>query len=138
MHFDLKKVVLGGLAAGLAIFLISWAVSMVVQLVLPFDIFALGGMREAEDPLMAFYFAYPWVLGFAMSIAYAKFKDAFKVKGVRRGKAFGLYVWVLAGLPNAFLVFTSMNYPIGFTVNSVLGSLFYMVAAGVVLAKTIR
>jgi hypothetical protein len=138
MWFDAKKVVLGGLAAGLAIFLISWAVSIAIQFVLPFDIFALGGMREANDPLMAFYFAYPWVLGFAMSIAFAKFKDAFKARGIRRGRAFGLYAWVLAGLPNAFLVFTSMNYPLGFTVNAIIGSLLYMLAAGVVLEKTIR
>ena len=70
-----------------------------------------------------------------MAIAFAKFKDSFKVTGWCRGKAFGLYAWLLAGLPSAFIVYTSMNYPLGFTVSSALGSLLYIVAAGITLEK---
>ena len=33
-----KKVILGGLIAGLAIFLVSWAVNFVIQFIFPFDI----------------------------------------------------------------------------------------------------
>ena len=51
------------------------------------------------------------------------------------GKAFGLFVWLLYGLPSAFIVYSSMTYPIGFTVNSLLGSLLYLVAAGITLEK---
>ena len=131
-----KKIVIGGLASGLAIFLVSWIVNFVVVAALPYDVLSLGGMRAAQDPIMLLWFLHPWVIGFAMAIAFAKFKDSFKVTGWCRGKSFGLFVWLLTGLPSAFIVYTSMNYPIGFTVNSLLGSLLYMVAAGITLEKT--
>lgn len=92
-------------------------------------------MRPFEDPLMMAFFLYPWILGFAMSIAFQKFKGSFKKTVWRMGKAFGFYTWLLAGIPSAFIVYTSMNYPIGFTINSLVGSLIYMVAAGIVLEK---
>jgi len=137
MQFDAKKVFIGGLAAGLVILIVSQIVSALVIAVpeLYFDVFKLGGMRAMEDPIMLLFFVHPWVLGFGMSIAFQKFKDSFKVTGWRRGKAFGLYAWILVGLPSAFMVYSSMNYPIGFTVSSVLGSLLYLVAAGIALEK---
>ena len=135
MQFDAKKIVIGGIAAGLAILVVSFIVDYVITALLPYDVLSLGGMRAKEDPLMMYFFLHPWVLGFAMSIAFQKFKGSFRSTGWCRGKAFGLYVWLLAGLPSAFIVYTSMNYPLGFTVSSLLGSLLYMVAAGLVLEK---
>ena len=137
MACSAKKIVIGGLVAGFVILVVSQIVSYVVTAVpgFYFNIFELGGMRSINDPTMALFFLYPWVLGFAMAIAFAKFKDSFKETGLCRGKSCGLFVWLLAGLPSAFLVWSSMNYPIGFTVNSILGSLLYMVAAGITLEK---
>lgn len=132
MNFDLKKIAIGGIAAGIAITIVSWVVYFAVLAVFPFDMMKLGGMRAADDPIMMLWFLHPFVIGFAMSIAFQKFKGSFDKC---RGKAFGIFVWLLAGLPSAFLVWTSMTYPIGFTVNSLLGTLLYMIAAGLVLEK---
>jgi len=46
------------------------------------DILALGGMRSVEDPLMLFFFAYPFVLSFAAAIVFDQVKDA--LKGARQ------------------------------------------------------
>ncbi len=137
MTYYAKKIVIGGIAAGLVILVVSQVVSYAVMAVpgLYFDIFKLGGMRAKEDPIMALFFLHPWVLGFAMAIAFQKFKPAFKSTGLCRGKAFGIFVWLLYGLPSAFIVYTSMNYPIGFTVNSLVGSFLYLIAAGITLEK---
>ena len=132
---DIKKIVVGGIAAGIAIFIVSFIVDYIIDMFLHYDIFSLGGMKAKEDPMMMLFFLSPIVMGFAMSTAFQKFKDSFKSKGVCRGKAFGIYVWLLAGLPSAFIVYTTMNYPIGFTYSNVLGSLLYMIAAGIVLEK---
>lgn len=130
-----KKVLIGGIAAGIAILVVSFVVDWLITAALPYDIFSLGGMRAQEDPMMALFLLHPWVLGFAMSIAFQKVKGSFKSTGLRRGTVFGVMVWLLAGLPSAFVVFTSMDYPAGFTVSSFLGSLLYMAAAGIVLEK---
>jgi uncharacterized membrane protein len=135
MNFVWKKIFLGGLGAGLVILAISFVFTIATQSIFGYDMASLAGMRPWEDPVMLLFFAHPWVLGFAMSVAFSKFKGSFSNTGLCRGKAFGLYVWLLAGLPSAFLVWTSMDYPAGFFVNSFVGSLVYMVAAGLVLEK---
>jgi hypothetical protein len=135
MCFDKKKVLAGGIAAGAIILIVSTIISTICQQAFSFNVLELAGMRSINDPIMILFFVYPWVLGFAMAIAFQKFKGSFKCKGLRRGQNFGLYVWLLAGLPSAFLVWSSMAYPIGFTVNSLIGSFLYMIAAGIVLEK---
>lgn len=111
------------------------ALSYAFQAIFNYDAVTLAGMRPIEDPICSLFFAYPFVLGFAMAIAFQKFKGSFKSKGLRRGQNFGIYVWLLAGLPSAFLVWSSMDYPLGFTLNSIIGSLIYLIAAGIVLEK---
>lgn len=49
------------------------------------------------------------------------------------GQRFGLLMWVAVSIPQAFLVYSSMDYPVGFTIQSIVGSLVYMVAAGVTI-----
>ena len=45
-------------------------------------------------------------------------------------------MWIVVDITSAFLVFSSMDYPIGFTVNSVAGSLLDTLIAGIIIAKT--
>lgn len=131
-----KKIIIGGIAAGIVIFVLSFGISYLCQYAFQYDVLTLGGMRPVTDPIAALFFVHPWVLGFAMAIAFEKTKAGLGKAGMNRGINFGLIVWLLAGLPSAFLVWSSMTYPPGFTVNSVVGTLIYMVAAGLVLEKT--
>jgi hypothetical protein len=95
----------------------------------------LGGMRSATtDPIMILFFVYPWVLAFAMTCVYLKIEGLLEGDWMAKGKQFGCIIWVVAGIPSAFLVWSSMNYPIGFTINSLVGSLLYMIAGGIVIA----
>ena len=102
---------------------------------LPYNILELGGMRAVEDPLMMLFFVSPWVTSFAMAIVYSFVKDCFKSDCCHGGTKFGFLIWLVAGLPSAFIVYTSMTYPLGFTVDSVIGSLLYFIAAGIFIAK---
>jgi hypothetical protein len=54
---------------------------------------------------------------------------------MHNGIALGLLGWIVYGIPSAFIVFSSMSYPIGFTVSSVVGSLVYMVCAGITITR---
>ncbi|MFH1240480.1 MAG: hypothetical protein V1672_04670 [Candidatus Diapherotrites archaeon] len=132
---DLKKFLISGILAGIAIFIVSFIFDYLVGMFFPYDSFTLGGMRAMEDPMMMFFFLNPWVLGFSMSAVYHYVKDSFKGTTMQKGKSFGLLVWLVAGLPSAFIVYTSMNYPVRFTISSIFGSLLYMVAGAIVIAK---
>ncbi|HII53853.1 hypothetical protein COT30_01535 [Candidatus Micrarchaeota archaeon CG08_land_8_20_14_0_20_49_17] len=132
---DVKKILVSGLAAGVAIFIISAVFGVIVQLIAPYNVLALGGMRAIDEPIMTLFFLYPFVISFAMAIAYEFVKESFQGDYVQKGYTFGLLVWLVAGLTSAFIVLVNMNYPIGFTLDSTLGSLLYTIGAGIVIAK---
>lgn len=130
-----KKAVTAGLVGGVVILAISTIMSMVMQAVFSYNVLALDGMRVINDPVMALFFLHPWVLSFAMVFAYPYMGRTMRGNYLEKGKKFGLLVWVLAEVPSAFLVYTSMDYPIGFTVNSVVSTLLYVVGGSIVIAR---
>jgi hypothetical protein len=73
-----------------------------------------------------------------MAIVYSKLGSAIKGTPMQKGVKFGLIMWLVSSLPSVFIVYTSMNYPIGFSLDSLLGSLIYMPLAGVVIAKIMK
>jgi hypothetical protein len=129
-----KKFLISGILAGIVIEVLSMIISTAMQAIGNYNVLALGGMRSVNDPIMALFFLYPFVLGFAMTYVYSKMEKQLKGSYVDKGKTFGLTTWILAGLPSAFLVWSSMNYPIGFTISSLVGSLIYMPCAGIAIA----
>jgi len=130
-----KQVFVGGIVAGVIIFAISWIFSWLTQTIWQYNVLELAGMRGVDDPISILYFIYPWVLGFSLACTYSYVYNAFDGGVVSKGWKFGILMWIVVSITSAFLVFSSMNYPIGFTVNSVFGPLVYMLAAGIVLVK---
>ena len=110
-------------------------VSTATQLLFDYNVLALAGMRSVNDPVSMLFFVYPFVVGLAMAILYDFTKKSFTGTAIRKGIVLGLLGWIVYGIPSAFIVFSSMDYPIGFTVNSVIGSLIYMLGAGTTITR---
>ena len=85
--------------------------------------------------MMILYLLHPFVLAFALSYIYPMLEKNFKGSYIDKGKSFGIAMWIIVSIPSAFLVYSSMTYPIGFTVQSVIGGLLSMLAAGIVIAR---
>ena len=85
--------------------------------------------------MMMMFFLYPFVLAFAMAYVYQLTEKKFDGDWKHKGMKFGFMTWILAGFPNTFLVFSSMNYPIGFTINNFVSAFFSMMAMGLIIAK---
>jgi len=136
MKLDFKKFVVSGILGGIAYFVLWLIVSFGVRpLLWPYNPLSLGGMRSINDPLMLLFFLYPFVAAFCMAAVYQKIEPVFKGSWMQKGKKFGLLVWVVATIPSFFVVLTSMNYPIGFFIENVVGGLVYTIAAGMAIAK---
>lgn len=131
---DFKRILLAGFLAGVVIAVISFTFQFIVQAVLPYDIFELGGMRSQDDPIMFLFFLYPWVVGFTMAAVYPFFTKLIQCRTCKP-VIFAVVVWLVSAVPQFFIVFTSMDYPMGFYVNQVFGSFFYIVAAAHVIWK---
>ncbi len=131
----MRKFLLAGLLGGLAIFIVSMALSFVVQAIAPYDIFSLAGMRSIDDPLMMFFFLVGWVYAFPMAYAYSHFKGSMQGTFVQKGIRFGFLVWLLTAVPTTFIIFTTMTYPLGFHLDSIVGGLIWLMAGSIVIAK---
>jgi len=130
-----SKIIVPGIAAGIVILVVSMALSIIFQAIFSYNVLELAGMRAIGDPIMILFFLHPIVLGLAMAALYHYTKSAFKGNEMQKAKMLGMLGWAVYGIPSAFIVFSSMNYPIGFTLNSVIGSLVYMLCAGWVITK---
>jgi len=45
-------------------------------------------------------------------------------------------MWLVIGVPTAIIVFSTMDYPVGFMVNELISPFIYLIPAGIVIAKT--
>lgn len=131
-RFDYKKIISAGLVAGLIVAVVMLGVQFVVMQFFPYNISGLSCMRSAGDPLMALFFLYPWVIGFSMAIIYPFFTRLIECRSCKP-QVFAVVVWMVSGLPQFFIVFSSMNYPVGFYLNQLFSSFLYTVAAAYVI-----
>ena len=102
---DLKKFLFAGFAGGVVISVLSFIVDKIVQLVWPYNVLELGGMRAVNDPIMLLFFLHPWVLSFCLAYAYGQIKFFFPGDRAMEGQRFGLLMWVAVSIPQAFLVY---------------------------------
>lgn len=135
IQLETKTIVISGIVAGIVILVLSMIVSTATQVLFDYNVLTLAGMRSVNDPVSILFFLHPFVVGLAMAILYDFTKKSFTGTAIRKGIVLGLLGWVVYGIPSAFIVFSSMDYPIGFTVNSVIGSLVYMLGAGITITK---
>jgi hypothetical protein len=130
-----KQIIVGGVVSGIVIIIIDLIFSWLTQAIWQYNVLELSGMRGIDDPIAVLFFVYPWVLGFALCIVYSYLVDNLDENLRLKGLKFGLLMWIAIGFTSAFLVFSSMDYPIGFTINSFVSSLIYILIAGVVISK---
>jgi hypothetical protein len=135
IQLEAKTIVTSGLVAGIVVLALSMIISTVTQSLFGYNVLALAGMRSVNDPISILFFLFPFVVGLAMAILYDFTRKSFSGTATRKGVVLGLLGWIVYGIPSAFIVFSSMNYPLGFTVNSVIGSLVYMLGAGITITQ---
>lgn len=129
------KVLKGTAATGIAIFVISLIVSFLVNLVLPYDLFALEGVRAMDDPIMLLFFLHPFLLGFGLSLAYQIFRPALEGNCEDRANLFFAVLLLLIAIPGTWVVATSMNYPFAFLIDSFLGQVVYLFISSRILSN---
>jgi hypothetical protein len=135
IQLETKTVVVSGITAGIVVLVLSMMISAASQALFRYNVLSLAGMRSVSDPVSLLFFLFPFVIALAVAILYDFTKKSFTGTTLRKGIMLGLLGWIVYGIPSAFIVFSSMDYPIGFTVNSVVGSLIYMLGAGITITK---
>jgi hypothetical protein len=135
IELEHRRIIISALGAGIVVLALSTMTSTVTQSLFDYNVLALPGMRSVNDPVSILFFLFPFVVGAAMAVLYYFTKNSFTGTTIRKGVVLGLLGWGVYGIPSAFIVFSSMDYPIGFTMNSVIGSLVYMLGAGITITR---
>jgi hypothetical protein len=133
IQLETKKILISGVAAGIVVLVLAMIIGSATQALFNYNVLSLAGMRSVNDPVSILFFLYPFVVALAVAILYDFTKKSFTGSVMRKGIMLGLLGWMVYGIPSAFIVFSSMDYPVGFTVNSVIGSLIYMLGAGITI-----
>ena len=133
---DGKKVLVAGISGGILLFIAWLAFSLLANIVAPYDIFAIGGMRQADDPLMSLFYAYPLVLSFMSALVFDRVKAALGGTGCcGAGLSFGIVLILLVTVPGMFVTFSSMTYPAGFYLGNILFGIVGFPLLGILFAR---
>ena len=133
----MKKIILPGLAAGVATLIIGMIVSYLFMLFpsVAADFKNAGVMRSWADPLMYLFFLTPFVSGVIYAWAWNMSKRLFKGSPAKRGACFGSSIWLISTVPGMVISYTSFSLSLLTIISWTLGGLLSNMTAGMIFAK---
>lgn len=132
---DLKKIVASGAIGGAWLFAMNFVSSSAAGLVEPYNMSEIGGMRSIDDPIMFLFFGYPFVLALMAALVFALTGSAIPGTVINRGITFGLVLLMLVTIPNQFVIYTSMAYPLGFFISNIIVGIIGFPVLGIIIAS---
>ena len=132
---NIKNIIAGGIAGGITLLIAMFVFGKIAGFIAPFDMATLGGMRAANDPVMAFFVLYPFVLAFAAAILFDMIKNSLNGTYLNKGLMFGFLLFIIETIPSIFIIFTTMTYPLGFYLSSFLTGIIAYPVIGIIFVK---
>jgi len=132
---SVKTVLFAGILGGIWLFIITFLGSNAGTMSAPYDIMTLGGMRSVNDPVLALFFLYPFVLSFTSAVVFGMVRTSLEGTDIRRGLLFGLVMILLVMIPSLYVIYTSMTYPRGFFIGSVFTDVIGFPVLGILYAR---
>ncbi len=109
----MKKTLLTGLLAGIAMLLVNMAINPLFNLIFPSlnDAYMNEVFRPWDDPVMMLFFAYPILLGFPLAYIWNKTKKLFSKSILKNALIFTLIFAAVFSMPTFLINFSSFNLP---------------------------
>ena len=131
-----KNIVISAVAGGVVFLVVALLADYISVLISPYSIMDIGGMRSMDDPVMALYFLYPFVFALTSAVVFDFVRDSIKGESTfHRGAMFGLFLFLLITIPEFFLLYSSMTYPVGFYISMFLTGIIAYPLMGMVYVK---
>ena len=132
----MKKIILSGLVAGIILFIISYgglylSVRFFPSLFIEYNspLFNSDGSRDLLFNL------HPFIISFALSWFWDRFKALFKGTFILRGIEFGFVYAMVALLPVMWITFSSLDITFSIVLSWFLYGLMQAIFAGLIFAK---
>jgi hypothetical protein len=117
---NLKNVVIIGITGGIVLLVVTFGADALVQLIAPYNLFELGGMRAINDPLMMLFFLEPFLFSVIVAITWSLTGRCFTGSDVEKSLKYGGFLFLLIIVPNTWVIFSTMTYPAGFHLSNLL------------------
>jgi hypothetical protein len=118
-----KKFVLSWVLGSVLLYIMLFLISAITMAIAPFNIFDVGGMRTATDPLMILYFLYPVLLSLITTYVFSVVRGSLQGSYINKGLMFGFLLFLLLTVSSGFIIITTMQYPPGFYIDMILNGL---------------
>jgi hypothetical protein len=132
----MKKILITGLIAGCILFILSYGglflgIRFFPSLFVAYDnpLFSSDGSRDI------LFYMHAFIISFALSWFWDRFKSLFKGTFVMRGLEFGFVYSIIALLPVMWITFSSLDITVVMIVSWFLYGLAQAIVAGLVFAK---
>ncbi|OGN92741.1 MAG: hypothetical protein A2Z75_08480 [Chloroflexi bacterium RBG_13_50_10] len=137
----MKKIILFGLLAGLAMLVISVALSLLFNLIFPSVAAEYNNtnlFRPWSDPIMYLMLVEPFILGIILAWIFSITKDLFKTeKAWKKGIYFGLCYWVIT-IPGMVMSYSSFPISLIMVKTWSISILIQSIVAGLIYARFIK
>jgi hypothetical protein len=137
----MKKIIVSGLLAGIAMLVIGFAAGYGLMAIFPkltAEYANTALFRPWSDPLMSLYFVHPFVLGLILAWVWARVKGVMKGAGwAAKGARFGLAFWVVL-MPGMLISYASFPLSLIMVVSWSISLLLEALAAGLIYAAVNR
>ena len=118
-----KKFIIAWVTGSTLLYITMFLVSAITMVIAPFNIFDVGGMRSATDPVMMLYYLYPVVLALITTVVFSIVRSALQGSYIEKGLVFGGILFLLLTVTSGYIIVSSMQYPPGFYVDMILNGL---------------
>jgi hypothetical protein len=129
------RILVAGIAGGIWLLFLTFLSDYIAILVAPYNIFDIGGMRPPDDPVMAFFFLYPFLFAFIAAFVFELVKGSLRGSRDKKGFIFGVILILLVLVPNILVIFSSMTYPAGFYISNLLSGIIGYPILGILFAR---
>ncbi|HEY0356503.1 MAG TPA: hypothetical protein VGC29_09880 [Flavisolibacter sp.] len=132
----MKKVISLGLIAGVVLFIISYGgLYLAIQYFPQFFVSYNNPLFNSDGSRDLLFYMHAFIISFALSFVWGRFKSLFRGTIVLRGIEFGLIYGFVALLPVMWITFSSLDISIIMVLSWFIYGLVQSVIAGIIFAK---
>jgi len=132
----MKKIIKSGFIAGIILFVVSYGgLYLAIQFVPQLFVMYNNPLFESDGSRDLLFYSHAFIIAFALSWFWERFKGMFKGPSILRGIEFGAVYAVVALLPVMWITFSSLDITVIMVVSWFVYGLFQSIIAGIVFAK---
>jgi hypothetical protein len=130
----MKKIILSGLIASIAMSVLGFFLSYGLGFIFPSvmqEYYNTAIFRPWSDPIMSLFFISPFALGFVLAFIWNKIKSIFNDTPLKNGLVFGFYYWLL-GISGMIISYSSFKISLLMVITWTISMLVQSLVAGLI------